>query len=147
MLISFPGSSAGKESTCNSGDPGLIPGMGRSPGEGIGYPLQYSRGFLVVQMVNNLPAMCKTLVQSLGWEYWSGHPLQYSCLENLPGQRSLGSQRVGHDWVTKNSTAINMYNKFLMLNIFGLKYQMFSFLYWPLSDALVPGHTARRLQS
>ena len=59
MLISFPGSSASKESTCNSGDPGLIPGMGRSPGEGIGYPLQYSRGFLVVQMVNNLPAMCK----------------------------------------------------------------------------------------
>ena len=38
----FPGSSAGKESTCNVGDPGLITGSGRSPGEGIGYPLQYS---------------------------------------------------------------------------------------------------------
>ena len=38
----FPGSSAGKESPCNAGDPGLIPGLGRSPGEGIGYPLQYS---------------------------------------------------------------------------------------------------------
>ena len=35
----FPDSSAGKESTCNAGDPSLIPGMGRSPGEGIGYPL------------------------------------------------------------------------------------------------------------
>ena len=38
----FPGSSAGKESTCNAGDPGSIPGLGRSLGEGKGYPLQYS---------------------------------------------------------------------------------------------------------
>ena len=38
----FPGSSAGKESTCNAVDPSLIPGLGRSPGEGKGYPLQYS---------------------------------------------------------------------------------------------------------
>ena len=43
-LRSFPGGSAGKESACNAGDPGLIPGSGRSPGEGIGYPLQYSGG-------------------------------------------------------------------------------------------------------
>ena len=41
-ITGFPGSSAGKESACNAGDPGLIPGLGRSPGEGIGYPLQYS---------------------------------------------------------------------------------------------------------
>ena len=40
--LGFPGSSAGKESTCNAGDPGLIPGSGSSPGEGIGYPLQYA---------------------------------------------------------------------------------------------------------
>ena len=38
----FPGSPAGKESTCNAGDLGSIPGLGRSPGEGKGYPLQYS---------------------------------------------------------------------------------------------------------
>ena len=38
----FPDSSVGKESTCNVGDPSLIPGLGRSPGEGKGYPLQYS---------------------------------------------------------------------------------------------------------
>ena len=38
----FPGSSAGKESACNAEDPSLIPGSGRSPGEGVGYPLQYS---------------------------------------------------------------------------------------------------------
>ena len=51
----FPGSSAGKESACNAGDPSLIPGMGRS-GEGIGYPLQYSWASLVAQMVKNLLA-------------------------------------------------------------------------------------------
>ena len=38
----FPGGSDGKESTCNAGDPGSIPGSGRSPGEGNGNPLQYS---------------------------------------------------------------------------------------------------------
>ena len=51
--MGFPGSSAGKESTCNAGDPGLIPGSGRSPGGG------------------------------------RGNTLQYSCLENPHGQRSL----------------------------------------------------------
>ena len=44
--MGFPGTSAGKESTCNVGDPNLIPGSGSSPGEGISYPLQYSSGFL-----------------------------------------------------------------------------------------------------
>ena len=38
----FPDSSVGKESVCNSGDPGSVPGLGRSPGEEIGYSLQYS---------------------------------------------------------------------------------------------------------
>ena len=56
-LSCFPGSSAGKESTCNAGDPGSIPGLGRSPGEGIGYSLQYSWASLVAQLVKNLPAM------------------------------------------------------------------------------------------
>ena len=40
--MGFPCSSAGKESACNAGDPGLIPGLGRSPGEGKGFPLEYS---------------------------------------------------------------------------------------------------------
>jgi len=40
--MGFPCGSAGKESTCNAGDPGSIPGLGRSPGEGNGYPFQYS---------------------------------------------------------------------------------------------------------
>ena len=64
----FPGSSAGKESACNTGDLGLIPGSGRFPGEGIGYPLQYSWASLVAQMVKNLPAVWETWVRSLGWE-------------------------------------------------------------------------------
>ena len=64
----FPGSSAGKESTCNAGDPGSIPGSGRSAGERIGYPLQYTWASLVAQLVKNLPAMWETWIRSLGWE-------------------------------------------------------------------------------
>ena len=90
--------SAGKESACNVGDLGSTSGLGRSPGEGKSYPLQYSelenpmdcivhgvakswtwlsdfhfhlwesRAFLLAQMVKNLPAMRETQVQSLGWE-------------------------------------------------------------------------------
>ena len=66
--MGFPGSSAGKESACNAGDPGSIPGSGRSPGEGIGYPFLYSWASLVAQTVKNLPAVQETWVQSLGWE-------------------------------------------------------------------------------
>ena len=65
--MGFPYSSVGKESACNAG-PGLIPGSGRSPGEGIGYPLQYSWASLMAQLVKNLPAKQETWVQSLGWE-------------------------------------------------------------------------------
>ena len=50
------------------GDLGLIPGLGSSPGERKGYPLQYSWASLVAQTVKNLPAMRETWVQSLGWE-------------------------------------------------------------------------------
>ena len=73
-LKGFPGGSDGKESTCNAGDLGWIPGLGRCPRGG------------------------------------HGKPLQYSCLENPHGQRtlvgfqSMGLQRVGHDWATKPST-------------------------------------------
>ena len=60
--LGFPHSSVGKESACNAGDPGLIPGSGRSPGERIGYPFQYSCASLVAQMVKNLPTMQETCV-------------------------------------------------------------------------------------
>ena len=63
-----PGSSAGKESACNEGDPGSIPELGRSTGEGVGYPLQYSWASLVTQLVKNPPAMQETLIQFLGRE-------------------------------------------------------------------------------
>ena len=65
---SFPHSSAGKESTCDAGDPGSSLGLGRSAGEGIGYPLQYSWASLVAQLIKNPPAMWETWVRSLGWE-------------------------------------------------------------------------------
>ena len=55
-------SSVGKEFTCNAGDPGSIPGLGRSPVEVMGYALQYSWASLVAQLVKNLPAMQETWV-------------------------------------------------------------------------------------
>ena len=63
-----PGGSDGKESACNEGDLGLIPGLGRSPGEDNGYQFQYSWASLVAQTVKNQPAMQETWVRSLGWE-------------------------------------------------------------------------------
>ena len=68
----FPDSSVGKESTSHARDPGLIPGSGRSAGEGIGYPLQYSWASLVAQLVKNPPAMQEAPVQFLGL----GDPLE-----------------------------------------------------------------------
>ena len=58
----FPDSSVGKEFTCNAGDPSSILGLGRSAGEEIDYPLQYSWASLVTQQVKNLPAMQETWV-------------------------------------------------------------------------------------
>ena len=64
----FSHSLVGKESASNAGDPGLIPGLGRSPEEGIGYPLQYFGASLVAQLVKNPPTMQETWVQTLGSE-------------------------------------------------------------------------------
>ena len=92
---SCPDSSVGKESACNAGGPGSIPGSGRSPEEGIGYPLQYFGASLRAQMVKNPPAIEPAgdlgSIPSLGRSPGGGHdnPLQYSCLENPLGQRSL----------------------------------------------------------
>ena len=101
MKMDFPDSSVSKESACNAGDLGSIPESGRSAGERIGYPLQYSWVSLVVQLVKNPSLMQENWVWSLGWEeprrrerlptlvFWSGEFLQ-----------SVGSQRVGHNWDT-----------------------------------------------
>ena len=67
-MSNFPGNSAGKETTCNAGDPSLIAGSGRAPGQGIGYPSQYCWASLMAQMVKNLPSMREIWVRPLGWE-------------------------------------------------------------------------------
>ena len=99
--MGFPYSSVGKESTCNAGDPSLIPGSGRSAGEGIGYPLQYSWASLVAQLVKNPPAIWETWVQSLSWEdpLEKGKATHFSILTCRISWtvESVGSQRVGHD--------------------------------------------------
>ena len=66
--LGFPDSSIGRPSACTAGNPGSIPGSGRSAGERIGYPLLYSWVSLVAQLVKNPPAMQDTWVPSLGWE-------------------------------------------------------------------------------
>ena len=73
LFLGFSDCSVCKESAYNAGDSGLIPGSGRSTGEGIGYPLQYSWIYpiqysLMAKLVKNLPAMQETWVRSLGWE-------------------------------------------------------------------------------
>ena len=92
----FPGRSAGKESACNAGDSCLIPGLGRSPGEGIGYSLQYSWASLMAQMVQNPPAIWETWVRSLGCE----DPLQ----EGMATHSSILAWRITMDrgawWAT-----------------------------------------------
>ena len=97
----FLDSSVGKESACNGGDPGSIPGLGRPAGEGIGYPLQYSWASLVDQLMKNLPAMRETWVQSLDWEdsLKKGKATHSSILAwRIPWTvQSMGSQRVGHE--------------------------------------------------
>ena len=62
LLVGRYCGSAGKESTCNAGDPGSIPGLERSAGEGIGYPLQYFGASLVAQLLNTVPVMQETWV-------------------------------------------------------------------------------------
>ena len=103
-IMGFPDSSAGEGSTCNVRDPGLIPVSGRSPGEGIGYPLQYSWASLVAQLVKNPLAMQETWVWSLGWEdpLEKGKATYFSVLAwRIPWTiQSMGSQRVGHDCAT-----------------------------------------------
>ena len=99
--MGFPDSSVGKESTCNAGDPSLIPGSGKSAGEGIDYPLQYSWASLMTQLVKNLPVMWETWVQSLGREdpLEKGKATHFSILAwRIPWSiQSRGLQRVGHD--------------------------------------------------
>ena len=105
----LPGGPAGKESACNAGNPGSIPGLGRSPGEVIGYPLQYSWASPVAQVVKNRPTMWETWVGKIRWRR-AGQPTpvflpgESPWTEGPGGVQPRGSQRVGHDGATKPST-------------------------------------------
>ena len=117
--MGFPGRSAGKESTCKAGDPGSIPVWGRSPGEGIGYPLQYSWASLMTQAIKNPLAMRETWIRSLGWEDpreegMATHSIILAW--RIPMDKGawwvmyMGSQGVGHNRATKHSTAQKVLN-------------------------------------
>ena len=100
----FPGSSTGEESACSAEDSGSISGSGRSPGEGKGYPFQYSWASLVAQMVKKFTCNAEDLRSIPGLGKFPGErdgiPLQYSCLENPHGQRSLAGYS---PWGSKES--------------------------------------------
>ena len=95
----FPDSSDGKEFTCKEGDPGSIPGLGRSLGEGIGYSLQCFGASLVAQLVKNLPAMQETWVKPwIGKIHWIRERLPTPVF--WPGEfhgQSMELKRVRHD--------------------------------------------------
>ena len=87
----------------------MIPGLGRSPGERIGYPLQFSWASLVAQLVKNPPAVQETWIRSLGWEdaLEEGMATHSSMLawriprtEEPGGLQCMVLQRVGHDQAT-----------------------------------------------
>ena len=106
----FSGSSAGKESTYNAGDSGSIPVSARSPGEGIGYLLQYAWVSLLAQMVKNPPALWETWVQSLGWEapLEKGKGTHSSILAwRIPWTEEPG--RLVH-WVAKSRTQLSNFH-------------------------------------
>ena len=102
--LGFPDSSVDKKTCLQCRRPQLIPGLGRSAGEGIGYPLQYSSASLAAQLVKNVPAMREIWVWSLSWE----NPLEKGKVTHssilawrIPWTiQSMGSQRVGHNWMT-----------------------------------------------
>ena len=101
VFLGFFCGSDNRESACNAGDPSLIPGSGRSAGEGIDYPLQYSWASLVAQLVKSLPAMWETWVRSLGWDdpLEKGKATHSNVLAwRIPWSiQSMGLQRVGDD--------------------------------------------------
>ena len=120
--MGFPGSSDGKESTCNAGDPGSIPGSGSSPQRKGRLPTLVAS--LVAQMVKNLPPMQKIGVRSLGWEdpLEKGMATHSSILawripltEEPNGLQSMGSQELD---TTKTA---QRRGSFLILELYAFK--------------------------
>ena len=112
MYFSFPCNSVGKEYVCNAGDPGSIPGPGRSSGEGIGFPLQYSWASLVTQLVesacnvgglDSIPGLERSPGEG------KGYPLLYAGLES-----SMDLQTVRHDWATFTTFELLVHSSFLL---------------------------------
>ena len=96
-------SSVGKESSCNAGDPGSIPRSGRSPGEGKGYPLQWSGLETSMDCIVHGVPKSRTRLSDFHFHF---HPLQYSCLENSMDRGAWwatvhGVPRVEHNFVPK----------------------------------------------
>ena len=99
VFLGFPGGSAGKEPACDAGDPGSVPGSGRSAGGGIGCPLQCSWASLVAQLVKNPPAMQETWVGKIPWRrerlptpvFWPG---EFHGLYSPWGQKELNLTEV-----------------------------------------------------
>ena len=90
--MGFPDSSVGKESTCNEGDLGSIPGLGRSPGEGKGYPLQYSGLENSMDSIVHGAAKSQTLVSDFHYAIkFSGLPRKLSGKESAGNARNSGS--------------------------------------------------------
>ena len=125
----FPGSSVGKESTCNGGDPSSIHGSERFAGERIGYTLQYSWASLMAQLVKNPTAVQETWVQPLGgkvsWRSSSIYSFQHSGLENFMDCVVYG--------VTKNQTQLSNFH------LYSMAYQLKAFViflkfYWSIVD-------------
>ena len=120
----FPCGSAGKESACNAGDPGLLPGLRRTAGEGTGNPPQYSWAPLVAQLVKNLPAMQNQgdpgSIPGSGRSSGEGigYTLQYSGLEN-------STDCIVHG-VSKNQTRLSDFHFYRVLN--GIKKLLFILL-------------------
>ena len=123
----FPDSSVGKESTCNAGDPHLIPGSGRSTGEGIGYPFQYSCGSAGKESACNVGDLGS--IPGLGRSPREGkrYPLQYSGLENFMDCIVHG--------VTKSRTWLSNFHFHFSINNF----RAVNFLIGPLINKLQCG--------
>ena len=120
QIWGFPGSWAGEKSTCNTGDPGSILGLGESPVEGMGYPLQYSRASLVAQMVKNPPGMQETCIRPLVWEgplekgmatYFSTLAWRIPWTEEPGGLQSMGSRWVRYNWLAFTFTLRYIYKR------------------------------------
>ena len=109
----FTDSSVCKESACKAGGPGSTPGSGRSAGEGISYPLQYSRAswLLVALLVKNPPAIQETWVRSLDWENPLEEGVAFSSIPawRIPMDRRAwraivhGVTKSQKDWATKHT--------------------------------------------